>query len=617
MHQEHCGIRLYHRSTRELIQEIPLTKQYFVGNIGCATLSDISPDKLCYRFFDGDTELLDPYARIVYGREVFGLLDQRPELLFCGMDAQSFDWEEDSAPCIPFEDSVLYCAHVRGFTSGAGSSVAAKLKGSFLGVKEKLAYLKELGITSVELMPVYEFDEYDSIRSQMPVEETGISEEANDTHEYRMNIWGYKEAMYFAPKMSYSATKHPASEFKQLVKSAHALGMEVILQFYFPDAVKQGDILEVLRYWVLTYHVDGFHLMGTHIPLTLLATEPLLANTKLLYYGFPMEEIYAAKEKPKFPHLAVSTDAFLESMRRFLKGDENMIPTVMQNMTYLPEKNGILRYMTNYYGFTLYDLVSYDRKHNEANGEHNRDGNDMNYSWNCGAEGETKKKLVKQLRRNQMRNAIALTVLSQGTPFFMAGDEDLNSQKGNNNPYCQDNEIFYKDWKKGTQAKAHREFFRQMLALRKAHPVLRKAGNESIFYNAKQAFPEISFHGEEAFAIDSAAYVRQMGILYGGAYGNRKGETESHLYIAMNMHWMEQKLALPLLPKGQYWEQILDTVSEMPFEKRDVSDMNILMEGRSIRVFTCKGQAEAPEASRKRAKEDAAKHKATATEEKA
>lgn len=573
-------VRDEHRSDTGLIlyidgreHRIPFDDSFFCGNIACLFIKGIDNENLKYTYYAGDIMLSDPYARGISGREVFGNEDAKGKNVLCVIPEDEFDWEGDVPLCIPYEDSVFYGLHVRGFTRGAGSHVTKK--GTFEGIIEKIPYLKSLGIRNLELMPVYEFDEWDVNNLPFAVSDDEVT--------YKLNFWGYKVASYFAPKASYSSDK-PQISFKKLVKECHKAGIEVILQFYFPDEIKQGMILNVLRFWVIEYHVDGFHLMGNRIPLTLLATEPLFGNVKLIYYDFPYNEIYDAGEYPLFRSLASSNDNFMNDSRRFLKGDENMLSSMMAHFTTSPVKNGNIHYINNYYGFTLNDLVSYDRKHNEDNGENGRDGNDFNFSWNHGQEGPSRKNSVQKLRMKQMKNALVFEILSQGTPFLMAGSEDMNTQKGNNNAYCQDNEIGYKDWNKSKSALSMLEFTTKLLEFRGKHPVFHKVSMYRGITTEREEFPEISFHSEEAFSMNPVNYNRHMGVLYGGSFGDRKGSKDSDIYITYNMHWLPHKFALPKLPKGKEWFLVLDTSRPDSFVNEPVSD-NPFTGERSIKVY--------------------------------
>lgn len=579
-----CGVILYDRKNGNE-RRIPFRSEHRIGNICCMAVVCDTDACYEYNFYDGDTVITDPYARRIIGREAWGE-GAKQTFLRAGIVAEDFDWQEDAPLRIPYEDSVFYCMHVRGFTKSRRSGV--QKKGTFAGVTEKIPYLKELGIRNVEFMPLYEFSELPPPKEEpsMQYVASHYMDKPGEEDDTRLNYWGYCDAYYFSPKASYALTKNAPAELKYMIRELHKNGIEVICQFYFPDTCKQGYILEVLRYWVLEYHIDGIHLMGNGIPVTLIATEPLFSNTKLIYYGFPCDQIYPGQEIPEYRNLASANDAFMNDARRYLKSDEDMLRSMMRHMTGNPVKCGVLHYITNYYGFTLNDLVSYDRKHNEANGEDNRDGSDYNFSWNCGAEGPVRKSAVKKLRMRQMRNALTMVVLSQGTPFLMAGDEDCNTQKGNNNPYCQDNEVGWKDWNKSVTAERQFEFVRKLLAFRADHPVFRKKGESSFMDLASCGYPELSFHSDEAFRVKAENYNRHMGMMYAGAYGDQKGSRDTDVYIACNMHWNEHRFALPKLSKGCGWRLVMDTAAEDSFAVDSwKNDGYTVTEGRSIQVL--------------------------------
>lgn len=594
--QNECGVILYDSKSGNECR-IPFRREDRIGNICCLSVARRPSVSYEYNFYDGDEIITDTYAKQILGNENWGGAQaddgsgqpaekrgRRKPQLRAGIPETEFDWQEDAPLRIPYEDSVFYCTHVRGFTKSPNSGV--KKKGTFAGVIEKIPYLKELGVKNIEFMPLYEFSEtfwQENTTMQYAVRHYMDKPGAEDA---RINYWGYCSAYYFSPKASYAASRDCVNELKLMVRELHKNGIEVICQFYFPDSCKQGHILEVIKYWVLEYHIDGIHLMGSGIPATLLATEPLLTNTKLIYYGFPYEQIYAGSELPEYRNLAAATDAFMTDARRYLKSDGDMLQTMMRHFVGNPAKNGILHYITNYYGFTLYDLVSYERKHNEANGEDNRDGSDYNYSWNCGAEGLSRKLSVVGLRMRQMRNAMTMVALSQGTPFLMAGDEDCNTQKGNNNPYCQDNAIGWKDWNHGVSADRQRDFVRKLLAFREKHAVFRKKGECSYVDRLSCGYPEISFHSDEAYRMKSEKDNRHMGLMYAGTYGNQKGEKDDDIYVAYNMHWTEHRFALPKLKKGYAWRLVMDTAFEESFDVDEWKpDGYTTAQGRSIQVL--------------------------------
>ena len=593
--KEECGVLLYLKD-RSTPVRLPFHMGKKVGNIYCLQAEGLADSDFRYNYYVGDEILTDPYAAVIYGNESWGR--RVDPSLKGGICRKDYDWEADRPPMTPLSDSILYLLHVRGFTRHTSSGV--KQRGTFAGIVEKIPYLKELGITAVELMPAYEFLELETQkRAELSMEEARkhYMDEPEAEEKPRINYWGYKEGYYFAPKFSYAASDCPADEFKDMVKSLHAAGIELIMQFYFPPKIKQAHILEVIRHWVLEYHVDGFHLMGVRVPMALLATEPMLGNTKLFYEDMPCAEIYENSETPVYKNLASYNDGFLYTMRRFLKGDENMLPSVLACMKRNPKQEGVINYITNYSGFTLADLVSYDRKHNEENGENNRDGNDDNASWNCGAEGKTRKKAILKLRRRQMKNAMLLLLTAQGTPMIVSGDEFGFSHGGNNNPYCQDNGVNWLNWKLLDENRDFWTFVRDAVSMRKAHPVLHQPEELTMLDYLSCGCPDLSYHGQEAWRLQTERYCRTAGVLYCGSYAKiSREENDCSFYIACNMYWEEQEFALPSLPDGQRWIRLCDTFEEEKTEegwntagsgkeRESADERSTRVPGRSIRIL--------------------------------
>ena len=364
---EDCGIVLKNKKTKT-VTKIPVSAEYKSGNIYSVIVKDIDYDKYLYRFYSAEKEFADPYSYTLVGNEKFGIKKDNYEIY--SSIVKFDDFNNDKRPGLSFEDSVFYLLHVRGFTAHSSSKV--EHKGTFTGILEKLDYLKSLGITTLELMPSYEFEEFEKPSAKASLNVENIDYKA----ENKVNYWGYKEGFYFAPKSSYCATQNPVKEFRDFVHTLHENGIEVVMQFYFPDKVKQHKIYEVLKFWLINYNVDGFHLKGNKIPFIFIANDPLFADTKLLYDYLPENEIYEAAFVPKKRNLSSYSDAFMYQMRKVLKGDEGTLKDLVYYTKNYPEKSACVNFITNYYGFTLYDLVSYDRKHNEENGEKNVDGCD-------------------------------------------------------------------------------------------------------------------------------------------------------------------------------------------------------------------------------------------------
>ena len=577
--KDNCGIILYNKKTGRQQRRIPFLPEERLGNIHCKYVSDIEAEKVAYQFYEEDNIVADPYARGFWGKAPYGreraAADMKAVFESCG-----FDWQGDKNPCIAYKDCICYCLHVRGFTKHISSGVTNR--GTFSGMAEKIPYLKECGITTVELQPVYEF-----------LELVGGEKEGEPvykgTKEPKLNYWGYTQGFYYTPKGSYAAGEDAGLEFKELVRAFHKNGMELVLQFYFPSEVNRSDIVEILRFWVLEYHVDGFHLMGDNLPVTMLAEDALLSKTKLWYYQFDTDNIYAKDEIPDYCNLAVYQDDYLYTMRRYLKGDEDMLNSVLYQMRSIPQKTGRIHYFSNYYGITMVDMVSYDRKHNEGNGEYNRDGNDYNCSWNCGEEGATRKRKVQHLRMQQMKNAFCMLFFTQSTPLIFMGDEFGNSQKGNNNPYCQDNEITWLNWRDLDKNKELFEFFKKLVQLRREHSILHLECEARLMDYIACGYPDLSYHGENAWRPQTENYCRHIGIMYCGKYARLNRSTEdSFFYLGMNMHWEPHTLALPKPPKGMRWKQLLSTAALKNKNSSDKADDNELVRtiaARSVAVF--------------------------------
>ena len=572
---DNCGIILKNKKSKN-ITRIPLSHEYRNGNVFSVIIKDIEYDKYLYKFYSDEKEFADPYSYTLVGNEKFGLKKDNYEIYSSIVKLDDFN--KDEKPGISFENSIFYLLHVRGFTAHSSSKV--ENKGTFKGILEKLDYLKDLGITTLELMPCYEFEEFEKISK----DNSFMVEPTDYKAENKVNYWGYKEGFYFAPKASYCATNEPVKEFKDFVKTLHKNGIEVVLQFYFPDKVKQHKIYEVLKFWLLNYNVDGFHLKGNKIPFSFIANDPLFGDTKLLYDYIPENEIYEAAFVPTKRNLSSYSDAFMYQMRKVLKGDEGTLKDLVYYTKNYPEKSACVNFITNYYGFTLNDLVSYDRKHNEDNGEKNVDGCDYNFSWNCGIEGKTKKSLVMKLRKKMMKDALFLVFSSKGTPLILAGDEICNTQNGNNNPYCQDNAVSYINWNLTAEASEMLEYTKKLIALRKSdlNAVLNR--EFSMLDRAHIGYPDLSYHSDEAWKADLATYNRHLGIMYSNL---DKGNVTLY-YLAYNFYWKEITFSLPFLPVSAKWDVVFSTgdVKEKEEEKEETKQgMKFELESRSCAVF--------------------------------
>ncbi len=572
-HREDCGVLVYDRKTGKRLSKSAFLPEERIGNIHCKYLTDVDPNEISYQFYEGENVVPDRYARMFAGHTPYGR-ERKHQDWRAVIPGEEFDWEGDGCPRIPYSESICYCAHVRGFTRHASSGVVHR--GTFRGMTEKLDYLQETGITTVELQPAYEFAEMATAQERrefLPVPAVGyeVSDEELDAMvPKKCNYWGYKHGYYYAPKAAYASGDDPCTEFKEMIRAFHKRGMEIVMQFYFPKTVKTLEITDILKFWVLEYHVDGFHLMGENLPVNLIAADEMLSDTKLWYYHFDTGQIYDVKEGPGYKNLAAYGEDYLYAMRKYLKGDEGMLDTVLSQMRRIPYDMGRIHYMSNYNGFTLMDMVSYDRKHNEANGEDNRDGSNTNYSWNCGDEGPSRRKKVRDLRHKQVKNAMMLLLLSQSTPLIFMGDEFGNSQKGNNNPYCQDNGVTWLDWNDlGKNADLY-TFWRELVALRREHPILHPETELKLMDYMSCGYPDLSYHGQSAWRPRTESYNRQIGVMYCGKYARRgRDEEDDFFYLALNMYWEPMELAMPRLPADMRWKLVKSTEEQAVRAKKE------------------------------------------------
>lgn len=540
---------LYHKGKEEPCREIPFSENG-TGSVRTLYLPWLDGRKYEYNFKIGTEVVQDPYACVIIGREKFGQeTDYGEHQVRCGF------WEKEpkeisQGPSLPYEDMILYKVHVRGYTKNPNSKV--KKKGTFQGLMEKIPYWKELGINAIELMPAYDFWEV-SIKER----ENGLVVQKTETE--RINFWGYAEGFYFVPKASYCAGKNPGEEFLEFITALHDAGIECIMEFYFPRQMNPLMCLEVLRYWKMRYHVDGFHLLGEGILPQLAVQDEVLKGTKLLMTQ--AAEVALKRGDGEDKYLAEYHMGFMEVMRRFLKSDENTLYPAVEQIRKNPPDYGVINYMVCQDGFTMMDLVSYDYRHNEENGENNQDGNSWNYSWNCGAEGPTRKQQIKTLRERQIKNAFLLMLLSQGTPMIYGGDEFGNSQMGNNNAWCQDNKTGWIDWSQQKKNEKLTQFVKAAIAFRKSHPLLHRAVPYQGMDWRCVGYPDFSYHTQRAWYCSFENTGRCIGLMYCGAYADEdKKNSDDFLYVAYNFHWEPRQLALPSLKKdGLSWYLAVDT----------------------------------------------------------
>ncbi|MCM1282091.1 MAG: alpha-amylase family glycosyl hydrolase [Muribaculaceae bacterium] len=560
-----CAVVLVNRKDKSRVRlEVP--GEFCLGSLRSVEVGGIAvPDYEYYYEINGNV-VMDPYARRVTGREHWNdsSREENGYEVYAGFAEEEFDWRADRAPEIPACELFMYKLHVRGFTMEAGG----KHPGTFAALMNKIGYLKRLGVTSVELMPVYEFEEMPvPVTIQLPEYVTWTSDEedvirpaAPKEERGKLNYWGYGPGDYFAVKASYASNpENAAVEYKTLIRRLHEHGMECIMEMFFPEGTNHNLILDALRYWVKEYHVDGFHLLGPSIPLTAVVQDNMLSRTKLFCESFPAEvagelrrgTLFVYKEEYMYPARKI-LNHLNSNMREFADQQRKQGATL-----------GYVNYIAGNNGFTLADLFMYNDKHNEANGEGNLDGNAWNFSNNYGVEGPSRRRYINSLRRIKWRNSMMMLFLAQGVPLVWAGDEIGNSQQGNNNAYCQDNTVGWLNWRNESSHRKELQFLRQLAAFRREHPIL---SNETPFqfcdYRSLGA-PDLSFHGENAWILEPDVGQMCLGMMYCGAYSREADKTDD-VYVAYNFFAAVSRLALPKLAGNREWYLVMDSASETP-----------------------------------------------------
>jgi len=634
-HATSCSLVLFEKHAKSPLAEIPFPDEFRIGNVYCMVVFDLDYENLEYGYrmdgpnnfqqghwFDPSKILLDPYAKIIGGRDVWGvspdwedIYHHRGRIAF-----DDFDWGSDRPLEIPPEDQIIYEMHVRSFTRHESSGIKENHRGTFAGIRDKIPYLKELGVNAVELMPVYEFDEFENSR---PNPQTG---------ETLYNYWGYSTVGFFAPKAGYAATGKfgmQVDELKNLVKELHKHGIEVILDVVFNHTAEGNErgptisfrgidnktyymmtpegyyfnfsgcgntincnnpivrniVLDCLRYWAAEYHIDGFRFdlasilgrdpwgypLANPPLLESLAFDPILAKCKLIAEAWDAGGLYQVGSFPAYGRWAEWNGKYRDNIRKFLKGDGKVgeIAQCLQGSPDLYAWAGrapatSINFITAHDGFTLMDLVSYNHKHNEANGENNNDGSNDNDSWNCGWEGETDDAAINALRRRQIKNAIAMLMISQGVPMLLMGDEVGRTQNGNNNTYCHDNELSWLDWHLQTKNPDILEFVKHCIAFRKSHPVLR---NPNHFRNQDymgSGYADITWHGTKAWNANWSEENQAIAFMLCGKHAKGGTVEDNYIYAALNMHWQTQWFELPALPQSLRWHVFANTGAILP-----------------------------------------------------
>ena len=602
-------------------------------------------------WFDKSIILTDPYAKAIGGRDIWkGKLD--PKSIYTHRSRVAFydfNWDGDRPLEIPMEELIIYEMHVRGFTKDPSSDV--KHPGTYSAIREKIPHLKDLGINCVELMPIQAFDEYENERTSPETGETLLNYWGYSTLGFFAPKAGYAASGKYGMEIDelkalikdlhnngievildvvYNHTaegneKGPYISFRGLDNKIYYMLTADGHYYNFSgcgntmncnNPIVRSMILDSLRYWVSEYHIDGFRFDlasilgrnqdGSPMPnpplLEALAYDPVLGRCKLIAEAWDAGGLYQVGSFPSWGRWAEWNGKFRDDVRKFIKGDECMVGAMVQRIQGSPDMyrwKGIgtcssINFITCHDGFTLYDLFTYNKKYNEANGEDNRDGCNDNFSWNCGFEGPTNDREILFIRKKLMKNAICILMASHGVPMMLAGDEIGKTQKGNNNAYCQDNELSWINWHDKEKNRDIYDFFKKMIAFRKAHPIMRRDTHfdHEAYIDFGCGYSEISWHGLKVNQPDWSYHSRTLAMLLCDKQGGNGGVKKDYIYIAMNMHWVQHKFELPRLSEGREWYLFANTnllppndISEVGKEKKLRAQKAILIAPRTIVIL--------------------------------
>jgi glycogen operon protein len=641
-----CTLVLFEHGAAEPTAEIPFPEEFRVGHVFCMFVFGLSPEQFQYGYrmdgpwapeqghrFDRSKVLLDPFAACMAGGEVWGerAIGDGCSPYRASLVPWDFDWEGDRPLGLPFTELVIYEMHVRGFTASPTSGV--RFPGTFAGLREKIPYLKELGVNCVELMPIFEFDECQ------------IDRRHPRTGERLLNYWGYNTLAFCAPKAGYAASGRAGmqvDELKSLVKELHKSGIEVVLDAVFNHTAEGSEdgptlsfrgldnrtwylltpegrylnfsgcgntlncnhpivrdfVLDCLRRWVAEYHIDGFRFdlacilgrdqngvaLANPPLLEALAADPILGTTKLIAEAWDAGGLYQVGTFPAYGRWAEWNGRYRDCLRRFLKGDHEQVSEMASRLLGSPDlyagrgPAASINFVTCHDGFTLADLVSYNDKHNEDNGEDNRDGASENYSWNCGVEGPTDDPEVNALRCRQMKNGLAMLFVSQGVPMLLMGDECGRTQQGSNNPYCHDGPLTWFDWTLPGKNVELLRFCRLLIRFRKLHPVLRHSGHPGQ-RDENGAVLDVAWHGTRASCPDWSPGSRVLGLTLSH---RAEGRPDDVVHLALNMHWEAHGFEVPAPSPGQRWHLFVNTCMPSPEDAWEPGEEPLLANQRSI-----------------------------------
>lgn len=571
------SILLYDRHDNTKIKEIALDKTFSVGRVYSAYFPKLKGE-VCYLLKDRDGVYLDPYAPIVCGREKWNDTSRKENnfTVYGGVGDTCADYNE-SIHSVADEDMVIYKLHMRGFTESNGLS--AGLKGNYKGIIKKIPYLKEMGITSVLFMPIYDFEEIRFHSFKVTEPDDTIGEMTSDP--YGVNYWGYGDASYFAPKASYFPG-NPQKGMDALVNTIHKAGMEMLMEFSFTSEKVINNprfIANILIYWHMRYKVDGFHLIGEGLPIGFLLRHPKLSDVKI-FYNRADEREFTHEEHKRFFYY---NDDFIYPLRRLENHMDGSVAELANQMRKQGDKFGFVNYAAEKTGFTLLDAYSYGEKHNEANGEDNRDGSNYNCSSNHGYEGKTNSRNVNKKRYTCVRTDLTLLFMSQSVPLITEGDESLNSADGNNNPYGQDNAVGWAQFSNKKDARLLREFVKKLSAFRKAHPALRSSKPMKQNDYIGCGLPDLSYHDSEPWIMGIGPEKKGLGVMYAGAYA---GDESEDVMVLINFYYEDREYALPGLNGDRHWYLCVNTAEEkFPDQQRECTEDRITVPGGTVSVL--------------------------------
>lgn len=570
-------INIYDNKTYRLIDTIDITKQYRLGRVCSVEVFGLCASDICYLIYRDGRETMDEYATKIVGRNIWDdkTRSDNDYKVYAAIACDNYTFNYDKVSIAP-KDMIIYKLHMRGYTMQ--HHLNRWDKGNYKGLIKCLDEIADLGITSIEFQPIYEFEEIALKESSVVDEHYQTTNIITDTG--KINYWGYNNGHYFAPKASYFGGDNASSNMKYMVDEIHRRGLEVIMEIAYDERVDLDVMVSSLIFWVREYRIDGIHILGNNLPIDRIVKNPYLADTKIFYHMYPYETLMDEKFDK---HLFIYNDEFLYALRSLQNHFDGYIAELANNTKRQNTHYGFVNYAANSNGFTLFDSFAYGEKHNEANGEDNRDGNNYNCSNNYGCEGKTNNKTINMMRLNNIKTAICAVMLSQAIPLILAGDEVGNSQMGNNNVYCQDNEVGWVDFPKTKYAVAIREFTKRMIQFRKDNPLIRLEEPMHMNDYHHTGIPDLSYHGKEPWMMGIGDEKKALGVLYTGEYS--LADNKDDILVCYNFHYDEERFALPRLIGNKKWYMLLNTTGEFT----DISYLEdqhyILVPGGSITIL--------------------------------